>query len=59
MFELFSVLRRAEMVPPDRHHLRPGHLQLHSGGPSLPSGSLQEAAGCVAHAGGLEGAVPH
>lgn len=47
------------MVPPDRDHLRPGHLQLHCGGPSVSPGSLQEAAGCVPDAGGLEGAVPH
>lgn len=53
------VFCRAELVSPDRDHLRSGHLQLHCGGPPLPPGPLQEAAQRVADPGGLQGAVPH
>lgn len=49
----------AELVSPDRDHLRSGHLQLHRGGPPLPAGALQEAAGRVADAGRLQGALAH
>lgn len=54
---VLPVFCRAELVSPDRDHLRSGHLQLHSGGPPLPPGSLQEAARCVADAGRLQGAL--
>lgn len=47
------------MVSPDRYHLWSRHLQLNSGGPSLPSGPLQEAAWCVTDAERPEGAVAH
>lgn len=56
---VFPVFCWAELVSPDRDHLRSRHLQLHGGGPPLPSGSLQEAAGGGAHAGGLQGALAH
>lgn len=35
-----AVLCRAELVSPDRDHLRSGHLQLHSGRPPFPTGPL-------------------
>lgn len=49
----------AELVSPDRDHLRSSHLQLHCGGPPLPAGALQETAGSVAYAGRLQGAFTH
>lgn len=46
-----SVFCGAELVSPDWDHLRSGHLQLHRGGPPLPTGALQEAAQRAADAG--------
>lgn len=55
----FEVFCRTQLVSLDWHHLRSCNLQLHSGRPSLPFGSVQKTLECEALPRGFEGAVPY
>lgn len=56
---VFAVFCRTQLVSLDWHHMWSCNIQLHSGRPSLSTGSVQKTLECEALPGGFEGAIPY